>query len=58
MIKLVEALYGLVKNRVMAEAVKTGNAQFVAQLNTACTALENAWVAVIAVVKAIRQVGK
>lgn len=58
MLKLIEAIYGIAKQFAVAEALKTGNAQFVAQLNTALEALEKAWAAVLAVIAAIKQVGK
>jgi hypothetical protein len=43
-------VYGIAKGYMMAQAMKTGNAQFVAQLNTAFTSVEAAW-------KAINDVG-
>jgi hypothetical protein len=58
MLKLIEAIYGIAKNFATAEALKTGNAQFVAQLNSAFVALESAWAAVLTVITAIKQVGK
>lgn len=48
---LIELVYDVVKSLMLGKAVKTGNKQFVDQLNTAFVAVEDAW-------KKVNEVGK
>jgi hypothetical protein len=41
--KIVEMVYKIIKNYMLTAAMDTGNPQFVAQLNTAFAAVEDAW---------------